>query len=688
MSDIDHGLLDEWVQFFRNYYLDDIREIAAKPNDLQSLWIDHTDIFRYNPGLADDLLEQPDAVLSNAEEAVDMVDVPIDADLSHVTVRVTGLPDEHIIGPGEVRKDHGGEFVGIRGNLERVTTSDDMPRRLVYQCDRCDTTVPISQSPSSNELQEPYECPSCERQGPFAVKPNAEESKWSDYAKVRVQSRPDTEGEGKITGYVLDDLIDVGGEAGLIDRAGEPVIVYGKIERVQKNGRNENNLLFEHFLQVNSIEFVRSEETVDIQEHKEEFKQLAQRTDAVDLFAQSIAPNLHATDAWEAAFEFAVAYLFGAPRIDLPNGPTYRGDLHFLIISDFGMGKSDFSEDIAAYSPKAISKSTTALSSGVGLTAAAVKDDFGEGQWTIKPGLLVQANGGHLILDEIDKGPEELTDMNDALEGKQQVDVEKAGKSATYDSRTGLLALGNPVDGRFDPNAAVSEEIGIAESLLSRFDGIVTMRDTEDTEQDSNVAEAYGKAYTEAQQTQYGTNDELDYLDREVPIDVGQAWVKYAREEVNPILTYEQFEELKDWYARDVRQLNNDHASGDGEDMPVPATVRVLGAAVKMSIAFARVRLQDEVHQQQIERAKKLGKRLVKQNWNGERFDATKNMGTSQKDRIQAIVSECGGETLTVSEVAGRVRRDFDEVRNDLQRMEGRQAESVANNRYKIKEVE
>jgi replicative DNA helicase Mcm len=689
----NHDLLNDLVEFYRDYCMEQIQRLATGKEE--SLWVDFHDLYRFGPSYADDLRSQPETFLDHMEEALEMVDLPTGDPLTDVTVRVSGLNPEHIYYPGEVRKDVGGEYVGIHGILERVTTSSDLPEQLVFECQRCPNRVTIPQDPNSNEIQEPYECPGCERQGPFEIDDTHEDSNWSDYAKIRIDSRPDVDNNesGKIVGYVLNDLIDEGGDSGLAGRAGEPVTVYGIVQRVQKQGRGENSLLFDHVLETRAIEFERENETVEIERHRDSFEELASQPNAVDLFAESIAPNLHATEAWETAMEFAAAYLFGAPRIDIENGPTYRGDLHFLIISDYGMGKSDFSTDIEAYSPKCISKSTTALSSDTGLTSAAVKDDFGEGQWTIKPGLLVRANGGHLILDELDKGPDELTNMNDAIEGKQQVDVEKAGKSITYESKTGVMALGNPVDGRFNDHDAIAEQLGISDSLLSRFDGIVTMEDIANMDLDREIAQTYGQAYTEAQQAQYGDRDEFEVLDRPVPIDVGQAWVKYARENVNPILSYEQFQELEDWYAEEVRQLNATFAEdGEGQDMPVPATVRELSAAVKMSIAFARCKLQSEVKDQQIQRAKKLGKALVKQNWNGENFDATKNMASSskkdsQQDRINEIVNECGGETLTVSEVATRVKRDFDSVRKDLRTMQGRQAEDCGSNRYEIKEI-
>jgi len=668
--DVNHNLLDGLEEFLSNYYREDIAKIAQEPNDRESLWIGYEDIWRFDPDLADDLRNHPEEILNHISEAITLVDVPLDVDLSHVTPRVTGLDDEYVYRPDQIRKDHGGDYVGITGTLERVTSTSDLAELTVHVCDRCGTETRIPQDPAQSGLQEPHECGGCERQGPFQIDHN--KSEFADYAKLRIESRPDAgEAEsGKIAGFVLNDLIDYGGESGLVGRAGEPVTVYGIVERVQKSERGENSLLFDHFLDVKAVEFDRDNETVDIAEHKETFTQLANEPDAVDQFAESIAPHLHATDAWETAMEFAVAYLFGAPRVNIDQGPTYRGDLHFLIISDFGMGKSDFSGDIEAYSPKCISKSTTALGSGVGLTAAAVKDDFGEGQWTIKPGLLVKANGGHLILDEIDKGPDELTDMNDAIEGKQQVDVEKAGKSATYDSRTGLLALGNPVDGRFNPHGSIPDQLGISESLLSRFDGIVTMEDAVDKEQDRKVAETYGKAYTEAQQTQYGDRDDFETLERPVPVDVGQAWIKHARENVNPVLDYEQFEALEDWYAEEVRQLNKEFGDGD-EDMPVPATVRVLGAAVKMSIAFARVHLREEVTDEDIERAKKLGKRLVKQNWNGEQFDVSKNMkSTDEYEQLEPkIIEAIGDAKLMADDIAHEIGENESDVRETLDGM-------------------
>jgi len=666
-GDVERSIVTSLVEFLREYHHDDLATLARDKGD--RLWISYCDLRNYDMALADDLCEHPQYLLWHIGLAIKEIDIPLaDAQsvLADVEVAIYDMPDHTHQTPGEIRSDDGLRYVAIDGILERVTSTSDVPNTLVYECERCGAKIERIQDIHTSGSNEPYECTGCERQGPFTVRHR--ESDWSDYAKLRVEAPPDASesDSGVLTGYVLDDLIDRGGPSGLLSRAGEPVTVYGILRRQQKDGTGENDLLFDHVLDVRAIEFDRDDETISIADHRDDFETLADRPDAVDLFAESIAPQLHATDAWTAAMEFAVAYLFGAPRVDIPNGPTYRGDLHFLIMSDYGTGKSTFKGDIAAYSPKCINKSTTALSSGVGLTAAAVKDDFGEGQWTIKPGLLVRASGGHLILDEIDKGPDELTKMNDALEGEQLVDIEKAGKSVTYESRTALLAMGNPVDGRFDRHEPIADQLGIADSLISRFDGIITMQDSADTEMDHKIAETYGKSYTEAQQTQYGDRETLDQLDREVPIDTGQAWIEHARENVTPTLTYEQFETLEDWYAEEVRQLNG------GGDKPVPVTVRVLAATVKMAVAFARARLQDSVETPQIERAKKLAKRLVEQNWDGEQFDASKHYSSApetQGDRREAVWQAIDSGATTVAEVAEETDLTTKQAQHDIDKL-------------------
>lgn len=618
-------LVDSFEEFFRKYYDQEVRELASRyPKEQQSLYVDWMDLYRFDPDLADDWLNQPTQLERYANEALRIYDLPIDITLNNATVRVHNLNDGEIFSPSELRSEHGGKYVGIKGELSRVTKPTDKPEEVAFECQLCGVITRIPQG--SNGLTEPHECQGCQRQGPF--QPNHDQSEWTDYCKVRIETPPDKTGDvGKdeIDGFVEGDLVDEGHEThGLLARAGDRCTVYGVVERQQKTGQKQNDLLFDRILHVKAIDFDDDENDVRIEEHKDEFMELADRDDAVDTFAKSIVPEMYATPEWEYGLQFAVAYLFGAPRIDIDGGPTYRGDIHGLIISGYGMNKSTFNAAVEQYSPKCINKSVTGLSSDVGLLAAATRDDFGEGQWTIKPGILVRGNGGHVILDEIDKTDADLERMNDALEGKQMVDVDKAGESVTYQSRMGLMATGNPTGSRFNKYDPVSEQIGMGESLLSRFDGIITMRDSPDVEIDSNIAGKIINSIAEAQEVEYGDRDrdDLDVLDRVVTPEVGRAWIAYARENVYPMISTEKFERVKDWYAEEIRPMNKSFADdeGEGRDMPVPVNPRDVLDVVRFAMAFARVNLRDEVADEDVDRAMNLKKTLVGQTFDGEKF--------------------------------------------------------------------
>ncbi|GAG30547.1 unnamed protein product, partial [marine sediment metagenome] len=93
-----------------------------------------------------------------------------------------------------------------------------------------------------------------------------------------------------------------------------------------------------------------------------------------------------------------------------------RGDMHILLVGDPGSGKSALLTFIAKSAPKAryiAGKGT----SGAGLTAAVVKDEFLKG-WALEAGALVLANKGICVLDEMDKMTEE--DTSALHEGMEQ----------------------------------------------------------------------------------------------------------------------------------------------------------------------------------------------------------------------------------------------------------------------------
>jgi len=613
---------DELIRFIETYCQEEVARLCQEyPEDSRSFWVDWMDLFRAEPDVAEDFLKAPEQIEEYLIEALNAYDKGVEVEFEEITVRMYNVRQRML--PADVRSEHVGSYHAVRGVLGQVTESYEVPEEIAYECVRCGSVTVEQQV--QDQRREPDECIGCERKGPFTEAPN--KSTFINESKLLLETPPDEVGSvdgGTMQAFARGDLIDYGGEYGLAEHVGEEVVVHGIIQREARSPTGKKSLIYDEYLEAKAIEFTGSDANVNVEEHEDVFTELADRGDAIDIFAESLAPELYATPEWEAALELGVAYLFAAPRIDIDQGPTYRGDIHALLISDYGMGKSTFLGGVESFSPKCMNRSAAGLSSDVGLTAAAVQDEFGEGGWTIKPGILVRGNGGHVILDEIDKGPDELSAMNDGLEGDQILSVNKGGKDMKLKSRVGLLAAGNPKGSRFDPHAPVAEEIGIDQSLLSRFDGIITMRDNADEEIDANVAEHIGKGYQEASEAAHGEREEFETLSRVVDPEVGRAWVKHAREHINPSVPDSLLPELKEWYATEARQLNEEMDDESASvDPPVPVTARVVEDVLRFSAAFARCELSEKIEQRHADRAKTLAKTLIGQTFRDGVADAT-----------------------------------------------------------------
>ncbi|EMA46568.1 LAGLIDADG family homing endonuclease, partial [Halobiforma nitratireducens] len=282
-------------------------------------------------------------------------------------------------------------------------------------------------------------------------------------------------------------------------------------------------------------------------------------------------------------------------------------------------------------------------------TAAAVRDDFGDGQqWTLEAGALVLADQGIAAVDELDKmRPEDRSAMHEALE-QQKISVSKAGINATLKSRCSLLGAANPKYGRFDQYEPIGEQIDLEPALISRFDLIFTVTDQPDEEKDKNLAEHIlttnyaGELTTQQEQMtsleveQAEIEEMTEQVDPEIDAELLRKYIAFAKQNCHPRMTDEAQETIRDFYV-DLR------ARGTDEDAAVPVTARKLEALVRLAEASARVRLSDTVEQRDAERSVEIVRSCLQDIGvdpeTGE-FDADiVEAGTSksQRDRIKNI---------------------------------------------------
>jgi replicative DNA helicase Mcm len=637
----DTEVIDKFEAFYRDYYRNEIGQLAQKyPNEKRSLYVDWNDLYRFDPDLADDFIAQPDQIRDYAEEALRLYDLPVDVKLGQAHVRVQNL--QRTTGIRDIRARHRGQLVEVTGIVRKATDVRPKVIEAAFECQRCGTLTRIPQT--SGEFYEPHECQGCERQGPFDI--NFDQSEFVDAQKLRIQESP----EG-LRGGETPQSIDVHIDDDITGRvtAGDHVRVTGVLHLEQQGSNQEKSPVFDVYMDGMAVEIEDEQfEDMDItDEDKKRIIELSNESDIYEKMIASMAPSIYGYEQEKLAI---IMQLFSGVTKHLPDGSRTRGDLHMLLIGDPGTGKSQLLQYIRNLAPRSVYTSGKG-SSSAGLTAAAVRDDFGDGQqWTLEAGALVLADQGIAAVDELDKmRSEDRSAMHEALE-QQSISISKAGINATLKSRCSLLGAANPKYGRFDQYEPIGEQIDLEPALISRFDLIFTVTDQPDAEEDANLAEHIintnyaGELHTHRENTTTSNVSEEEVenvtedVEPEIDAELLRKYVAYAKRNCYPMMTEEAKAEIRDFYV-DLR------SKGQDEDAPVPVTARKLEALVRLAEASARMRLSDTVDRGDAERVIEIVRSCLKDIGvdpeTGE-FDADvveTGQSKTQRDRIKNIKS-------------------------------------------------
>ena len=417
-------------------------------------------------------------------------------------------------------------------------------------------------------------------------------SSFIDSQKIEIQENPEGLRGGaqpeRIGVYLEDDLV---GEIAPGDR----VIVNGILHSMQRRRGTFRLTSFDKTMDAISVESqeLAFEEVEVTEEDEKEIIKLSKDPELYDKLRQSISPTIYGLDIEKEAL---VLQLFGGLAKEMPDGTRIRGDIHTLLVGDPGTAKSQMLTYMSKLAPRSVYASGKA-SSAAGLTAAAVRDEFGEGQWTLEAGALVLADMGVACIDEIDKMEEtDRSSMHQAME-QQEIAVAKAGINATLKSRCAILAAANPKLGRFDEFLPIHEQINMPPALLSRFDLIFSIIDKPNRETDTELATHILLAHKAGEVSENITRfkkskhskEEMEKLMKNVlptfDPEFLRKYVAYAKRNIFPVMTDDALEVLKNYYV-DFRAQSEE---------AVTFTPRQLEAFVRLSEASARLRLSQEV---------------------------------------------------------------------------------------------
>jgi DNA replication licensing factor MCM3 len=425
-------------------------------------------------------------------------------------------------------------------------------------------------------------------------------STFKDHQTIVLQEMPEKAPMGQLprsVELVLDhDLVDR-------IKPGDRVRVVGTYRAlaVSSNGQQSSSGVFRTVVLVNHVQTI-GVSTSRLHFHENDvpnIKELAAQPNILDVLGRSVAPSIHGHDIIKKAL---VLQLLAGVEKNLENGTHLRGDINILMVGDPSTAKSQLLRSAMTIAPLAVS-TTGKGSSGVGLTAA-VTSDPDTRERRLEAGAMVLADRGLVCVDEFDKmGENDRVAIHEAME-QQTVTIAKAGIHASLNARCAVLAAANPVYGQYDRRRKIQENIGLPDSLLSRFDLLFVVLDQMDPETDRLIAAHVigGHRYRDDD----GEDDESDDDQEHSPPqsiwqrrrrnaatnedalthDFLRKYLHYAKSRVSPVLT----EAAREFIAQKYAEMRSRQ-----DDRTLPITARSLETVIRLATAHAKARLNATV---------------------------------------------------------------------------------------------
>lgn len=573
--------INEQIEAFKEFF-DDIYKLelySAVMQGKRSFSIDFVKLAAHNPDLTDGLIEHPEDFVKAAEMAVEQFDLP--KSVKNFRIRLFNLPNSQKLKIADIRSVHLGKFLWIESIVRQSSDIRPQVTNAKFECAGCGNTISILQI--DQKFKEPSRC-TCGWRGKFRLL----NKDLVDVQHLKVEEVPEVleggEQPKRLSIFLQEDLV----EARMEKRTapGSKILVFGIVKEIPiqlKTGAQSTR--YDIVMEANNVVPVQEDfSDITLSMHDiEQIREFAKDPRVYDKFTKSIAPSIYGHERIKQAL---VLQLMGGVRKVKEDGTVTRGDIHMLLIGDPGAGKSQLISFISKVAPKARFVSGKG-SSGTGLTAAVVKDEFLKG-WSLEAGALVLANKGIACVDELDKmTDDDRSALHEALE-QQTITISKANIQATLRAETTMLAAANPKLGRFDPYAPIAAQINLPSTLINRFDLIFPIRDIPNKDKDEKIAlHVLESMYKEET---YATEISPDFLKK---------YLSYVKTHVHPVMTKAAINEIKDFYV----MLRNSGKESEEGAKPIPISARQLEAVIRLSQASARVRLDDKVTRDDARRA-------------------------------------------------------------------------------------
>lgn len=573
-------ILSKLKEFIELYYKPQILERIRK--DQKFLEIDYSDLIKYTPEIAAQILDHPEEILKIASIAIQELGTL--GNVSDFIARIKNLPETQKIKISDIRSKHINKLLLLEASVRQKSDVRPQAVSAKFECPSCGNILNVLQT--SVKFKEPTRC-GCGRKGKFKL---IEKEMVDAQGIVLEENIDDIEGSEQprrlnllLTRDLVSPISDKRNQAGSVVRC---IGILKEVPVTLRDG--SKSVKFDLMIDVVYIENI--EEDFDslliTKQDEEDIIDLSNKHDLFDLLKESIAPNLWGYDEIKEALLLQLA---GGIKKIRSDGTKIRGDMHILLVGDPSAGKSQIIKRVCKVAPKGRFVSGKGAS-GAGMTACLVRDEFTNG-FALEAGALVRANKGFCGIDELDKMNKDDTDaMHEALEG-QTVPINKGNVQATLKAETTVLAACNPKDSRFDEYTLLSKQIDLPSTLLSRFDFIFIIRDKPEKEKDLKVSQFIFNMHMKPQG-----------MESKLSTEFLKKYFTYARK-IKPQLTEEVGIVLNDYFIK-MRQGKVDmYGNPEESNSPISITYRQLEGLIRASEASAKLRLSNKVEAKDAVRA-------------------------------------------------------------------------------------
>ncbi|XP_048542503.1 DNA replication licensing factor MCM3 [Triticum urartu] len=612
----------------KGVYMQAVRDMVQSKRHRLTIGMD--DLRNHNLDLARRVIRSPGEFMQPASDAVTEVARNLDPKFlkegERVLVGFTGPFGFHRVTPRDLMSS----FIGTMVCVEGIVTKCSLVRpKVVKSVHYCPATAAFM-SREYRDITSFVGLPT------GSVYPTRDENgnllvteygmcQYKDHQTLSMQEVPENAAPGQ-----LPRTVDVIVEDDLVDccKPGDRVSIVGLYKALPGKSKGSVSGVFRTVLIANNVSLLNKEANAPVytREDLKRMKEISRRNDTFDLLGNSLAPSIYGHIWIKKA---VVLLMLGGVEKNLKNGTHLRGDINMMMVGDPSVAKSQLLRAVMNIAPLAIS-TTGRGSSGVGLTAA-VTSDQETGERRLEAGAMVLADRGVVCIDEFDKmNDQDRVAIHEVME-QQTVTIAKAGIHASLNARCSVIAAANPIYGSYDRSITPTKNIGLPDSLLSRFDLLFIVLDQMDAEIDRQISEHVARMHRYcADDGGARSFDKAGYAEEEdgdanaaifvkydrmlhgqdrrrgkkakqdrLTIKFLKKYIHYAKNLIQPRLTDEASDHIATTYA----ELRDGSANAKAGGGTLPITARTLETIIRLSTAHAKMKLRHEVLKTDVEAA-------------------------------------------------------------------------------------